>query len=525
MIQYAKKGFFGFNIIFRLHGSAAFKALTPALLSTGIYFIIYYAGDLDIDDNASWRWFDHPYPLGALMAAFTFLLTFKASFSYNRYWEACTAVHQMHSKWLDVGMEMAAFHLQSSQYDEVKPPSFGKYPEITSVRRDRERVHCPTREDLAEQIGASRSIGTRFRAIRSNALRLTVNPKMIKESDVSSSATPQTSVKKRSRSDQRPTSRMTRLQSCVILDGGMKTERPSLFLQEGSHLLSLLSAVAMSTLRNDVEEAESPLIEFRPGESWPPVDPDDQDAEIRAEYYSSSRTITLVQYLLGFTRSEKNKTLYNAARPFRVLGGVSDAEVALLQAARGPLAKVALVSMWLQEFISREYLAGSTGNVAPPIISRLFQFTSDGMLGYNQARKIAFIPFPFPHAQITTIFIAAVVAFLPILMLSYVNNIVFGSILNCFTVLCFTGLHEVARELENPFLNVPNDIPLNNYQAQFNEALINMYAGYHPDAWWEIPGKVVTPDVVKSKALASSVTEESATGDVYGDEGIETAHQ
>lgn len=46
---------------------------------------------------------------------------------------------------------------------------------------------------------------------------------------------------------------------------------PSLFLQELAHLSSLLSAVALSTLRNDIEMAESPLCEYIPGQPWPPV--------------------------------------------------------------------------------------------------------------------------------------------------------------------------------------------------------------------------------------------------------------
>lgn len=70
---------------------------------------------------------------------------------------------------------------------------------------------------------------------------------------------------------------------------------------------------------------------------------------------------------------------------------------------------------------------------------------------------------------------------MPLLMLTFVNNLAFGLLLNLFTVLCFVGLHEVARELENPFQNVPNDLPLNNYQAQFNESLMIMFYGYHPD--------------------------------------------
>jgi len=44
--------------------------------------------------------------------------------------------------------------------------------------------------------------------------------------------------------------------------------------------------------------------------------------------------------------------------------------------------------------------------------------------------------------------------------------------MNFLTVLCFLGIAEVARELENPFLNVPNDLPLTTFQAEFNEALV-----------------------------------------------------
>jgi len=43
----------------------------------------------------------------------------------------------------------------------------------------------------------------------------------------------------------------------------------------------------------------------------------------------------------------------------------------------------------------------------------------------------------------------------------------------------------VARELENPFRNVPNDIPVCTFQAMFNESLLTMYTGYHPDSYWD----------------------------------------
>jgi hypothetical protein len=41
------------------------------------------------------------------------------------------------------------------------------------------------------------------------------------------------------------------------------------------------------------------------------------------------------------------------ARPFPVVGGVSEREAHLLQQARGGLAKVSLVNMWLNEFVIR----------------------------------------------------------------------------------------------------------------------------------------------------------------------------
>ena len=92
MIKYVA-GAYGFRILFRLHGSAAFKSLTPALFSTAVYVAFNFAVPGLFED--SFELFDHPYPLAALISAFSFMLTFKASFSYNRVsidtytWSAC----------------------------------------------------------------------------------------------------------------------------------------------------------------------------------------------------------------------------------------------------------------------------------------------------------------------------------------------------------------------------------------------------------------------------------------------------
>jgi hypothetical protein len=109
---------------------------------------------------------------------------------------------------------------------------------------------------------------------------------------------------------------------------------------------------------------------------------------------------------------------------------------------------------------------------------------------------ITSVPFPFPHAQVTVFFSMIILVLFPCLFISFVHNPQFAYSMNFTTVLCFVGIHEVARELENPYFTFPNDLPLNNFQAQFNEALVIMYAGFHPDAYREQKDEAVVVEPV-----------------------------
>lgn len=552
MIIYTNSsGIFGSKILFRLHGSAVFKSCTPAVLSSMIYLVLFRFTNLN-DDVLM----DNPYPIGALVTAFSFLLIFRANFSYNRYWEAHTAIHAMHSKWLDMATELAALHLQSACYDAVKPPSFGKYAQsrFSSTSAKRQQHDPLTQQQLEQQIDTVIEKDPQLQAsLRSRFQRSSNNPVSRRWFGKSQKAMPaetdKNAVPPRKQRQSVPgktvhfnsnTQRYPRHASDFLhmqdgtpytifwrhakerlQEGHITDEVPvPYFLETAAHLLSLMSAVAFSTLRNDMEEAESPLAEFRPNAPWPHVDPDSYQRKIRKGWYlSEHRSYTIMRYLLGLTRTEKARMLYNKGRPFRVIGDVSDAEIQAIQLARGPQAKVTLVSFWLQELISREYLTGSTGAVAPPIISRLYHFISEGMSGYNQARKIAYIPFPFPHAQITTLFVLVILGCIPVLMLTYLDNGVFGFFWNWLTVMCFTGLHEVARELENPFINVPNEIPLNHFQAQFNEGLMTMFFGYHPDAYW-LPNDDKGDDQSNSNTTATKNSAAASGSDEGGNKAI-----
>lgn len=103
-----------------------------------------------------------------------------------------------------------------------------------------------------------------------------------------------------------------------------------------------------------------------------------------------------------------------------------------------------------------------------------------------------------------------------------------GSVLSFFVVTCLVGLHEVSRELENPFRKPPNEVPICTLQAQFNEALITSYSGYHPDAYFDDSQSRRRSTARSSVSLfMSSATSDrslnSSSGIIpEGDEGEET---
>jgi hypothetical protein len=73
MIKY-NTGSFGFGLLFRLHGSAVFRSLVPSVISSCIYILLYHTTDLEDPDEELLL---HPYAIGALISALTFLLAFR----------------------------------------------------------------------------------------------------------------------------------------------------------------------------------------------------------------------------------------------------------------------------------------------------------------------------------------------------------------------------------------------------------------------------------------------------------------
>ncbi|KAL3777781.1 hypothetical protein HJC23_008898 [Cyclotella cryptica] len=509
MIDYYK-GVYNINLILRVHGSSLYKASVLGLVAVAMYLALNARLDIPLflllvpDDDL-----DHPYGVGVLVSSVSFLIVFRANYSYRRYWDGISEAHKMLSKWGDVSMNAAVFSMQNVKWNERKPRSFYDFEELNGYRLTRERKRhdgsdvadermlksvfdCekPSRHKTDGAAVADTSFASTAPSSNEDCTSPT-NEERTAQQRNTWNVLPEATVGASADIYQRLAYNVHYFPSSLEPNSNFahrpEGQTPPLFLQELAHRASLLSAVALSTLRNDDERYESPLDIYHPGSPLPEVDPDKLPKETR-KVYQSNFLLTQIRYWSGIDRTPAQRTKYNASRPLSVIGGVSDAEIAFLQRARGPYAKTQLAWAWLSEFLVREHLAGTMGEVHSAIMSRLFQNLSDGMLSYNRARQITFVPFPFPHAQLSVFYTLLLVPVIPFLMDQFTNVRWVGSLLTYFAVTCLVGMHEVARELENPFRNVPNELPVCTMQARFNEGLVVMFSGFNPDGFWDGEG-------------------------------------
>lgn len=81
-------------------------------------------------------------------------------------------------------------------------------------------------------------------------------------------------------------------------------------------------------------------------------------------------------------------------------------------------------------------------------------------------RAIADTPFPFPWAQMVLIMLMLYALTVPLMVVAFVDSTWMGCLINFFCVQSYWCLNEVARDLEDPFVYDPNDLPLARYQVR-----------------------------------------------------------
>lgn len=163
-----------------------------------------------------------------------------------------------------------------------------------------------------------------------------------------------------------------------------------------------------------------------------------------------------------------------ASVPLPVLGGVAPTTAAVLERYddRVSHAFTAVLSS-----VAARRGAGGLAAAEAPVFSRVHHALSDGMLGFQQARKVEDTPFPFPYAQLLSFMLWGFMLLFPLLAASKTGSsddisVYMGPLLTLLVVLSYFAMHEVARSLEDPFAHPPNDLPCRLLQDSFNARLI-----------------------------------------------------
>eukprot|EP00930_Biecheleria_cincta_P084161 TRINITY_DN7364_c1_g2_i1.p1 TRINITY_DN7364_c1_g2~~TRINITY_DN7364_c1_g2_i1.p1 ORF type:complete len:556 (-),score=102.33 TRINITY_DN7364_c1_g2_i1:173-1840(-) len=126
-----------------------------------------------------------------------------------------------------------------------------------------------------------------------------------------------------------------------------------------------------------------------------------------------------------------------------------------------------IVLQWVQRLIV-EANSKDVIKIAPPILSRVYNQLGNGIVRLNNARKIREFPIPFPLAQMVAIMLLVHSFVTAFVCAVSVDSPALASVFCFSVVLAFWSIHYIAVELEQPFGDDPNDLPLHDMMTEFH---------------------------------------------------------
>merc|ERR1712129_21133 len=122
-------------------------------------------------------------------------------------------------------------------------------------------------------------------------------------------------------------------------------------------------------------------------------------------------------------------------------------------------------------------LSNGVINVPPPILSRVYQTLSRGFVNLLNAKKIKDTRFPFPHAQAIAVMILILSVLTPLVVTSLMEEALLAMAATFVPMLGLCILNYAAEELEMPFGDDPNDLPMSHFQQEMNSSLLMLIHG------------------------------------------------
>jgi len=136
--------------------------------------------------------------------------------------------------------------------------------------------------------------------------------------------------------------------------------------------------------------------------------------------------------------------------------------------------KTLIVLQWLQKTAVSNIHSGVL-QIAPPIASRIFQQLGQGVMQLSAAQKIANIPFPFPYTQMVTLLLCGSTVVTPIITGLMIPQARWAGALSFVGIFGFWAINYIAAEIEMPFGDDKNDLPISDMQEDFNKSLMVLF--------------------------------------------------
>mmetsp|Transcript_21360 Transcript_21360/g.49656 ORF Transcript_21360/g.49656 Transcript_21360/m.49656 type:complete len:614 (+) Transcript_21360:142-1983(+) len=146
-----------------------------------------------------------------------------------------------------------------------------------------------------------------------------------------------------------------------------------------------------------------------------------------------------------------------------------------------------VILQWIQQLIVSN-MRQRVLDIPAPVISRVFQELSQGIVSLADAQKISDTPFPFSSAQMIAVMMTCQWFLTPLLTAYITSNWASAGIAAFFTVFLISCLNLMASEIEMPFGDDPNDLPLGEMQDTMN---INLKTLLHRSCN-QVPDFIVT---------------------------------
>lgn len=152
------------------------------------------------------------------------------------------------------------------------------------------------------------------------------------------------------------------------------------------------------------------------------------------------------------------------------LRGIETASLRYLETATD---RCEVICNWIQRLITKSAEEGLL-QAQPPVVQVSYQFLSRGMVSLSHAKTIAEVEFPFPYAQMVTIMLLVENIMTPFMACKALKSWWLAGVLAFLVTSAMWSLVHIATEIDQPFGEDANDLPIHAMQRSMNASLLQL---------------------------------------------------